>query len=184
LVLRSSNALPPGHPSTRLCLELLVAACREQSPTSLLDVGCGSGVLALAGAQLGIPCNVGIDISGAALRVARDNARQNLLTKTVHWLKGSTEAIQAPFDLIIANLPWALQIDKVEEFLRLSHPQTTLILSGFRDTQDQFLQDLYLRQGWQIRQRLCKDLWELELPLERSYTWVGLCLKKSTGPIL
>jgi ribosomal protein L11 methylase PrmA len=140
--------------------------------------------LALAGAQLGIPCNVGIDISGAALRVARDNAKQNRLTNMVHWLKGSTEALQARFDLIIANLPWSLQIDKVEEFLRLSHPRTTLILSGFRDTQDQCLQDLYLTHGWQIWQRLCKDLWELELPQERSYTWVGLCLKKATGPLL
>ena len=65
-----------AHPTTRLCLELLL----EVQPTSLLDVGCGSGVLALAAARLGFDPVVALDHDPAAVEAATRNAEANALT--------------------------------------------------------------------------------------------------------
>jgi ribosomal protein L11 methyltransferase len=62
-----------GHATTRLCLELLL----EQKPSSLLDVGCGSGVLAVAAARLGFSPVVAIDSESAAVDATRRNAEVN-----------------------------------------------------------------------------------------------------------
>jgi len=62
-----------GHPTTRLCLQLLL----EVEPTSLLDVGCGSGVLAIAAARLGFAPVVAIDTDQSAIEAADRNARDN-----------------------------------------------------------------------------------------------------------
>jgi ribosomal protein L11 methyltransferase len=62
-----------AHPSTRLCLELLA----EQQRGSLLDLGCGSGVLAIAACKLGFAPVVAVDLDGVAVEVAAANARAN-----------------------------------------------------------------------------------------------------------
>jgi ribosomal protein L11 methyltransferase len=62
-----------GHPTTRLCLELLL----DLEPRSLLDVGCGSGVLAIAAAKLGFAPVVAVDPDPAALEAVRRNANEN-----------------------------------------------------------------------------------------------------------
>ena len=177
LVVQARSAFPPSHPTTQLCLELLAAALVEQPAASLLDVGCGSGILALTGARLDIPFNVGIDLSAPAIQVAQENARHNQMIGLVHWLQGSTEALRSHFELIMANLPWKVLMDKVIELQRLSTPGGRLILSGFRETQEEILLNLYLNQGWQLYRRATLDRWEIELPAERSFTWVGLALR-------
>jgi ribosomal protein L11 methyltransferase len=174
LRIRYSRTFPISHPSTRLCLELLVLACQERRFASLLDVGCGSGILALAGAMLGVPLNVGCDLTAAAIRVSRENAHRNGLDRSVSWVQGSTEALRPAFHLIVANLPFSVQLAKQAELLRLAQRPGGLILSGFRDTLENQIADYYLSQGWRLQRRLTKDLWELELPADKSYTWVGL----------
>jgi ribosomal protein L11 methyltransferase len=62
-----------GHPTTRLCLELLL----ELEPSSLLDVGCGSGILAVAAAKVGFAPVVALDHDPAAIEAARRNAEAN-----------------------------------------------------------------------------------------------------------
>jgi ribosomal protein L11 methyltransferase len=179
--LRDARTFPISHPSTRLCLELLIGACRERRPASLLDVGCGSGILALAGAVLGVPFTVGCDLGAAAVQVSQDNARRGNLSQQVFWLRGSTEALQPAFHLIAANLPFSVQMAKRPELRRLVHPRGGLILSGFRDTREQELTEYYQSRGWRLQRRLTRDLWELELPEEKSYTWVGLYFVASDG---
>ena len=169
-----SRTFPINHPTTRLCLELLNLACQERSFASLLDVGCGSGILTLAGAMLGVPFNVGCDLSPLAIQVSRGNARRLHLDRQTVWLHGSTEALRPPFHLIVANLPFEIQAAKTEELARLSHGRGGIILSGFRDTQEREIIDKYLSCGWRLQRRLTRDQWELELPAEKSYTWVGL----------
>jgi len=55
LVIKSGRAFPLGHPTTRLCLDLLTGALAERPVASLAEVGCGSGVICLAAAALGVP---------------------------------------------------------------------------------------------------------------------------------
>ncbi|MBM4289747.1 MAG: methyltransferase [Deltaproteobacteria bacterium] len=184
LRLAYSRTFPISHPSTRLCLELLREACQERAVLSLLDVGCGSGILALTGALLGVPWNVGCDPAAAALRVSQANARRNRLEDPVSWVQGSTEALRGTFDLVVANLPFPLQVAKRTELLRLVDGHGRVILSGFRDTQEQELTDFYLSQAWRLQRRLTRERWEPEVPAELSYTWVGLYfVPAGSGPL-
>jgi ribosomal protein L11 methyltransferase len=176
LTVRARSSFPPGHPTTRLCLELLAAT--PLSGVRLLDVGCGSGILALAGAALGAKLCVGVDISWKAVRLSQENARDNHLAATLQLARGSTECLKGPFQAVVANLPAALQLEKVAELLRLAAPEATLILSGFRDTQEEDLQQLYRESGWAVSQRRTRDEWTIELPPEKSFTWVAWRLER------
>jgi ribosomal protein L11 methyltransferase len=125
-----SRTFPIHHPSTRLCLDLLILACRAEHFASLVDVGCGSGILALAGALLGVPFCLGCDISPVAIQVSQDKARRMQLTRQAAWMQGSTEALGPAFDLVLANLPFQMQLAKGLEPALLS--RKGIILSGFK----------------------------------------------------
>ena len=179
LVLRTSGAFPPGHPTTRLSLELLREVLTEGPCGRLLDVGCGSGVLMLAGAALGAGFCLGVDLSRSAVRLTRENARENGLAVALRLVQGSTECLRGPFDLVLANLRYPVQVAKVQELARLTAPLGTLILSGFRDVQEPELLAGYRDLGWTLSQRLTQDEWAIEVPPEKSYTWVAWRLRRS-----
>jgi ribosomal protein L11 methyltransferase len=176
LRLRRGEAFPPGHPTTRLCLDLLREALALAAVNSLLDVGCGTGLLGLAAAALGVPRVVGVDIAKAAAHVTRENARENGLAGTLKVAQGSTECLKGFFDLVIANLPWEVQMDKVAELDRLVASRGRLILSGFRDNQEDLLLKSYQRLGWFLDRRLIWDFQHPELPPDISFTWVAWLL--------
>jgi ribosomal protein L11 methyltransferase len=179
LVLAAASTFPPGHPTTRLCLNLLAATLAEGPCPRLLDVGCGSGVLLVAGVAAGAQFGVGLDLSGRAAAATRNNARANGLAAAVQVVRGSTESLRGPFGMMVANLPWGVQMDKVAEFARLAAPDAQLILSGFKDTQEEELRARYEQTGWVLVSRLTRDEWVIELPPEKSYTWVAWRLRRS-----
>ena len=176
LTVQSSKAFPPGHTTTRLCLALLGEA--PLAGRRLLDVGCGTGILALAGAALGAGRCVGVDLSWAAVVRSRENVRCNHLEGTVLLVRGSSECLRPAFQVVVANLPVAVQLTKVEEFTRLAAADAILILSGFKDTQEADLRELYRHAGWSLKRRLTRDEWVIELPPEKSYTWVAWLLER------
>ena len=178
LVLAATSVFPPGHPTTRLCLNLLAETLAAGPCLRLLDVGCGSGVLLLAGVAGGARVGVGVDISGAAVAVTRENARANGLAGSVQVVRGSTEGLRGTFGVLLGNLPWAVQLDKVTEFTRLAGPESRLILSGFKDTQEDELRELYQRAGWVLEARCTRDEWVAALPPEKSFTWVAWRLQR------
>jgi len=175
---RPGEAFPPGHPTTRLALDLLREAVAAASVTSLLDVGCGAGLLSLAAAALKVPRVLGVDISPGAAHITRENARDNGLAGLLRVVRGSTECVKGPFDLVIANLPCEIQMDKVAELNRLGASGGRLILSGFRDNQEQLLIQSYQRLGWSLRRRLSKEFRHPELPADISFTWVAWWLEQ------
>jgi ribosomal protein L11 methyltransferase len=177
LVIQSHRAFPPGHATTRLCLDLLAEALERGAVRRILDVGCGSGILTLAAAALGVPFCAGVDLSWPAARLSRENARQSLLSASVRIIQGSTEALRGVFDLLLANLPLGVQLEKAAELNRLAAPQGALILSGFKDTQEEALWELYRPAGWSCCRRLTREEWVIELPPEKSFTWVGWLLR-------
>jgi ribosomal protein L11 methyltransferase len=178
LVLRAPGAFPPGHPTTRLSLELLPEALAVGPCPRLLDVGCASGVLMLAGAALGAGFCLGVDLSRQAVRLARDNARENGLAARAHPVQGSTECLRGPFEVVVANLPYPVQVEKVIELDRLAAPSGTLILSGFRDLQEAELLARYQELGWSLKRRLNRDESTIELPPDLSFTWVAWLLRR------
>ena len=176
LVLRAPRAFPPGHPTTLLCLELLKEALTAGGCRRLLDVGCGSGVLLLAGAALGADLSLGVDLSRQAARLSRDNAQVNRLAARVRVVQGSTECLRRSFEVLVANLPWPVQLAMVPELDRLA--SRSLVLSGFRDVQEPELLACYQERGWRLMRRLSRDEWAIEVPPEGSFTWVAWRLEK------
>jgi ribosomal protein L11 methyltransferase len=88
-----------AHPSTRLCLELLL----DQQPGSLLDIGCGSGVVAIAAARLGFDPVLAVDIDDVAVEVTRANAKANAVTIDAEALD-ARELTLVEADLAVANI--------------------------------------------------------------------------------
>ncbi len=88
-----------SHPTTRLCLEWL---CEAVTPgCSVLDYGCGSGILGIAAGLLGAGDILGVDIDDKALEAARDNAARNRVTMR---LQHSSVALEERFALVVANI--------------------------------------------------------------------------------
>ena len=78
---------------------------------------------------------------------------------------------------MVANLPWEVQMDKVSELDRLAASKGRLILSGFRDNQEDQLLRSYQRLGWSLRRRLIKEFLHPGLPPDISFTWVAWWLE-------
>jgi ribosomal protein L11 methyltransferase len=178
LELTAGSVFPPGHPSTRLCLDLLLEALAVAPCSRLLDVGCGSGVLLLTGVAGGAELGVGVDLSWPAVVTTRNNLRANDLAARITVVRGSTEALRGPFELLLGNLPWGVQLAKVEEFTRLAAANARLILSGFKDTQEDDLRRDYQKAGWAVERRHTRDEWVAALPPEHSFTWVAWRLRR------
>jgi ribosomal protein L11 methyltransferase len=100
LVLDPGLAFGTGsHPTTFLCLQWLTEVLRGGE--TLLDYGCGSGILAIAAAKLGAASVLGVDIDRNALTAARDNAAANNVTLD---LRHSGEKLEERFDVVVANI--------------------------------------------------------------------------------
>ena len=108
-----------AHPTTRLCL----AALLELERGSLLDVGCGSGVIAIAAALLGHRPVVGIDTDPAAVEATRENAAANGVAVEAA-LADATEAELPPAEVTVANI-------SLEGVLALRPRSPVLVTSGY-----------------------------------------------------
>ena len=97
------------HPTTRDCLEAVELACRPKLPASVLDLGTGTGLLALAAARLGCKFTLAVDLNLLAAKTAEKNVRLNRLEKQVAVVQGFAEDfIDRPADLLIANIHFAV----------------------------------------------------------------------------
>lgn len=104
-----------GHETTRLCLELLENSLSSPSPasTSLLDLGTGSGILAMAASLLGAGRILALDIDPDAVEIARENIAMNGLAAKIVCDTKPLESIAENFDVILANI-------LAEELIRLA----------------------------------------------------------------
>jgi ribosomal protein L11 methyltransferase len=97
------------HPSTQMCLRLYQDYLRRRNPCRVLDIGCGSGILALAAARLAHRHVLAIDFDLESVHMTQHNARQNGLSRYIHAVQGmgyQTRLVRQnrPYDLVFANI--------------------------------------------------------------------------------
>ena len=123
------------HPTTQMCIELLSEYVREGD--SVLDVGTGSGILAIVSKLLGAGRVLGIDISKDALRACEENAKLNGVE--VETFLGTPSEIKERFDVVVANLEMSIFRKELKHLLPLY--KRVAIFSGIyrEDELEQFL---------------------------------------------
>ena len=121
------------HPTTDLCLDWL----GEQNLTqmSLLDFGCGSGILALAAAKLGAQPVVAIDIDPQALRATEQNRDANDISPDQLYVTTAKDIEDRRFSVVIANILAGPLLELRDQFVALLLPKGELILSGILSSQ-------------------------------------------------
>lgn len=176
------GAFSPTHPTTCICLELLVDAARSGFlKGTWLDVGSGSGVLAVACGRLGAERVVACDIDPRAARATVANARTNGQEGRIHTFCGSIGALRGPFDGIVANLPIGVLNAMHLSFIGLLAPEGALILSGCREPEGEWLASSLAPKGLALRRVATRHETTIELPPSGSYTWAGLWLERRHG---
>lgn len=164
LILDPGLAFGSGtHPTTALCLQWL----DQQSLTGkhILDYGCGSGILGIAGLLLGAKHMHGVDNDPQALIASRANAERNQqdLSKITLWLPEQIQPIQA--DVLVANILAGPLITLAEDMLTLLKPQGLIALSG-----------ILAEQAEQVMQHYQKWI-DFDRPAQQD-TWVRLTGRK------
>jgi ribosomal protein L11 methylase PrmA len=138
LVLAHGTSFGSGrHPSTRLAMAALDRLGEGEAPfpARVLDVGCGSGILALACGLLGARAVLGVDIDAGSLAVAAENALANGLADRVGFSAQPLAELATPYDLLAANVTGAVMGGMVGEFARLVCPGGWLVISGLQGRQ-------------------------------------------------
>lgn len=136
LILEPGMAFGTGtHETTRLCLELLSKYTTEQS--EILDVGTGSGILAVAGVLLGAKRALGVDIDELSVKTAKENAKLNGVADKTEFIAGNlTDKVGGRFNLVTANIVADVIMMLNEDILKFLSKDGIYIMSGIIDTRE------------------------------------------------
>ena len=148
------------HPTTHTCLEALEEVV--QPGMEVLDLGTGSGVLAIAAAKLGAARVVALDIDPQAVRAARQNFRRARITRTVALSLGSVPhplAGLARFDVAVANISARGIRDRAPYVAPALRPGGIFIASGMLKDQQEEVCPALLELGWPLAQEWPRDEW-------------------------
>ncbi len=147
------------HPTTKLCIQALEKLFKNENIETVLDVGCGSGVLSIASAALGAEYVVGVDIDNAITLEANSNTEKNGFSSKVKIVLGSFEDVPGEFDLVVANILIDSIVAISEDIKDKAKPSGTILLSGIKDEQKEraitkftelgyFLTEIYSEKEW------------------------------------
>lgn len=124
------------HPTTKGSMALLAAALERLEPAgaSVLDVGCGTGVLAVLAAQLGVGTVRAIDIAHAAVSATRTNAELNGVAGRVEVDTTAVDLVVGTFDVVVANILAPVLVSMAPHLVRLTSPRGCLVISGLLES--------------------------------------------------
>ncbi len=160
------------HPTTRLALKAIDFILGSAGGSSagarrrMLDIGTGSGVLAMAGVMLGIETGLAVDIDPCAVAEARANVELNSLSRQIAVSDQAAEAIDGSYDLVTANLRTPTLARLAPCLAGWTAPQGALVISGIRTEEcDELLGEL--------EKRFFNTVWR-----DEEQEWVGLALTR------
>jgi ribosomal protein L11 methyltransferase len=157
-----------GHQTTANCLRQLVdeSAKRAAGEWNLLDLGCGSGILSVAGTKLGARHVVALENDPMALNVARENARRHGVHEAIDHIEGDaiawtreSGASGKKFDIIAANLFSDLLVALFPQIPKALAPEGTVIVSGFLTTQARAVNEAGQKAGIELTNFIRRGKW-------------------------
>lgn len=162
---RTVISLDPGaafgtgsHATTSLCLEILENSVTKD--TTVLDIGTGSGILAIAADLLGAKSAIGVDIDAQSVKTAIANAEINGVSdKTQFWVGDLADKISGKYDIVCANIVADVVIrlfDNVSNFMK---DDGILIVSGIIDMRAAEVEESAIAHGFKIYDSLVREEW-------------------------
>lgn len=173
ILIEAASAFGTGeHPSTKGCLLAFDRLLETKKPTRILDMGCGSGILAIAAARTcdESQCVLGVDIDPGSIRVAENHARDNHVDNRITMVAGDgfrTPLVQERkmYDLVFANILAQPLIEMAWELTNVAVGD--IILAGFTENQKSYVLNAYEKLGCVVHDQIMVG------------EWVTLWLKKS-----
>ncbi|MDZ7852489.1 MAG: 50S ribosomal protein L11 methyltransferase [Halomonas sp.] len=149
------------HPTTALCLAWLdgLAVANELQELDVLDVGCGSGILAIAALKLGARQATGTDIDPQALQASRDNAERNGVAEADFRLCYPEQLEAGEFPLVVANILAGPLLELADEIAGRVAPGGRLALSGILESQAEEVLDAYRERGLVMDEPEIRESW-------------------------
>ncbi len=179
IFLAANEAFGVGtHPTTRLCLAFLAELSKEKETrlmpnTTVLDIGCGSGILTMAAVKFGAANALGVEIDQDSAEIAKQNVLYNRMGDQVEIRTGSLEKIAGQFDLVLANLVIAILLPMADDIAASMHPGGLAVLSGFSAKKNQSVIEKFAKIGLSF------------IEMKNADNWGALLLKKkSTSSII
>jgi len=152
------------HGTTRGCLEALAAELKRKRPARVLDIGTGSGVLAIAAVKAGAGFALGTDLDAESIRIAKENAVNNSTgrrLKLLHAAGADHQIIRsgAPYDLVLANILARPLVRLAPDLAKLVSAGGAIILSGLLAHQEPQVKSAYSGQGLHLARRSRLNGW-------------------------
>ncbi|HEX8232524.1 MAG TPA: 50S ribosomal protein L11 methyltransferase [Caulobacteraceae bacterium] len=163
LRIEAGAAFGTGHHGTTTgCLTAFDRLLKRRRFARVLDVGTGTGVLAIAAARTGAGTVVGTDIDPVSVRIARENAEVNgARTRFVHAAGLDHPMVRGggPYDLVFANILARPLVSLAQPIRAALEPGGTAILSGLLRSQERLVRTAYLARGFRLDFAIRRDAW-------------------------
>ena len=146
------------HATTSLCLDMLQSYVDDN--TEMLDIGCGSGILAVASVLLGAKTAVGVDIDAQSVKTAKENAEINSVTEKTEFIVGDlAEKVRGKYSVVCANIVADVVIRLLENVKNYMEADAVLIVSGIIDLRENDVLNAAEKQGFTLIEKRYKDNW-------------------------
>lgn len=152
------------HGTTKGCMQALALELARKRPRRVLDIGTGSGVLALGAVKRGVTYALGTDMDKESIRIAHENRKNNKAgrkLKLLHARGAGHHAIRsgAPYDLVLANILAKPLVSLAPEIAKLVAPGGRVILSGLLTHQEPQVKAAYAGRGFTLKHRRRLNGW-------------------------
>jgi ribosomal protein L11 methyltransferase len=147
------------HETTRLCLETLEPYITPE--TTVLDIGCGSGILSIAALLLGAKQATAVDIDALAVKTARENGQENGFTEPTYqvYCGNLADRVSGKYDVVVANIVADVIILFCKDVARFLNDGGVFITSGIIDTRESDVLEAFEKYGFKVRARHMKNGW-------------------------
>lgn len=146
------------HATTSLCLEVLDKAVNKGD--TMLDIGCGSGILAIASVLLGAEKALGVDIDAQSVKTANENAKINCINEKAQFIVGDlADKVSGKYNVVCANIVADVIIKLLPDAARFMEENGIMIISGIIDIRKDDVLQAVAQNGYTVKEEHYRDNW-------------------------